>query len=613
MIQIIVLLAVCVIAGPACKQAAEEVTPRVFLVDQVPVVSGTFARGDLLDLRQQGGLSTSVTLSGETRRALTPSLPARLTFAVDLPAEPSLRFAIGVATLGKPNERNLVEFKMTLNAGDGERICFKETVARAQRNQWLDRRIDLSRWSGSKVRIHLEVGPGVSTGSSVGEEATLFPLWGNPVIAGAAGGVESPNLILISVDCLRPDHMGLYGHSNETTPYIDAFSRQAVVFDNAVSTSSWTLPTHMSMMTGLTPSFHGAGRSEKLAGSQSYLPELLSKAGYETLGVVTGAYLSQSFGFERGFHIYRTMAHPRAGKAVDEALQLLRRSSGRGFFLFLHLFDPHWKYLPPEEFVDRFGSRPADIDRLLAIVLNREPPGKPTDVEQLMNLYDGEIAYLDREVGRFFEALEQMEIFESSLIILTADHGEAFYEHGYWQHSDVLYEETIRIPLIVKWPGNALKGRVGQPVSLIDIFPTLMKGAGLPHEKTMGASLDGFRPGDEGTARRRTISETVWSSPDNRRMKVALRSDDLKYIATFATGDDNLTIEEMVKEELYNLVSDPGEKRSLDDADHLESFRRELRSYLEEAGAYLARSRKGKAVELDDEVAERLRSLGYIK
>jgi arylsulfatase A-like enzyme len=307
------------------------------------------------------------------------------------------------------------------------------------------------------------------------------------------------------------------------------------------------------------------------------------------------------------------MAHPRAGKAVDEALDLLRRSSGRGFFLFLHLFDPHWKYLPPEEFVGRFGPRPADIDRLLAIVLNREPPGKPTDVGQLKNLYDGEIAYLDREVGRFFEALEQMEIFDSSLIILTADHGEAFYEHGYWQHSDVLYEETIRVPLIVKWPGDAPKGRVGQPVSLIDIFPTLVEGAGLPHENTMGSSLAGFREGDDKAARRRTVSETVWSSPDNTLMKVVLRTDDLKYIATFAAGDDNVTIEKMIKEELYSLVSDPGELRSLDEADHLESFRRQLRSYLEEAGAHLARSRKGDAVVMDDEVAERLRSLGYIK
>ncbi len=131
----------------------------------------------------------------------------------------------------------------------------------------------------------------------------------------------------------------------------------------------------------------------------------------------------------------------------------------------------------------------------------------------------------------------------------------------------------------------------------------------------MGRSLAGYRgpDSDEIEGGWRTVSETVWSSPEETRMKVALRADDLKYIATFVAGGDGLTVEEMIKEELYRLVSDPDEKHSLNEADHLESFRRELLSYLEEAEAHLARSRKGKAVVLDEEVEERLRNLGYIR
>lgn len=308
---------------------------------------------------------------------------------------------------------------------------------------------------------------------------------------------ESIPIFLISVDCLRPDHVGSYGYDRNTTPHIDAFASRASIFENVTAVSAWTLPTHMSMMTGLMPSFHGTSRTEKLASSVPYLPELLSKAGYLSAGVVSGAYLHQNFGFERGFHSYRSLVRPRATDVVDAALEMLDRSPGTDRFVFFHIIDPHWQYLPPEEFIDRFGPKPQDVELLLDRVIKRQPPSGPEEIEALVNLYDGEVAYVDEQIGRFLNELERRSLFDPSLIIITADHGEAFFEHGYWQHSDTLYEEMIRVPLAIKWPDQIAFERVPVHASQLDLFPTILETAGIPSPFTQGRSLTTYREADE--------------------------------------------------------------------------------------------------------------------
>jgi hypothetical protein len=255
-----------------------------------------------------------------------------------------------VATLGNPKLWSPVQFRVALKSAHGEKTFFRETVDLPQRNQWLDRTVDLATWAESEALVIFEVQTETSDPSSVDP---VYPLWANPVLYSKQDSIERPSIILISVDCLRPDHMGLYGYERDTTPQIDALARDGVVFREATASSSWTLPSHMSMLTGLTPSFHAVSRQRKLAPSVAYLPELLSEAGYEVDGVVSGAYLSPNFGFERGFHHYRVLKRPRASQTVDEAVELLERARGRDFFFFLHLIDPHWRYLPPEDFVER--------------------------------------------------------------------------------------------------------------------------------------------------------------------------------------------------------------------------------------------------------------------
>jgi len=607
----VVLLALLLVA---CRDGERRFSPT-FFVERVPSDSlYSVGRADLPGLHQQGTPSASVTLNDDTRRALTPSLPSRLTFAAKLPPQSVLDFSLAVATIAKPERWAPILFRVAINDGSGEETAFRETVRLAERNQWLDRTLDLGAWSEKEVQIVFEItidGSGASTDP-------VYPLWGNPVLYSSQNRRERPPIILISVDCLRPDHMGLYGYERNTTPRLDAFSSDGAVFTAASSASSWTLPAHMSMLTGLTPSFHAVTRERKLAPSVAYLPQLLSQAGYEVDGVVSGAYLSPNFGFEPGFHNYRVLPSSPAEQTVAQALHLLQRARGRDFFLFLHVIDPHWRYLPPEDFVERYGPRPPDLDALLNRVIERAPPSSPQDVERLKNLYDGEIAYVDQEVGRLLDWLEAQELYESSLIIVTSDHGEAFYEHEHWQHSETLYQEMIRVPLIVKWPvewpGRPHPLTVHTPVSLVDLLPTILESAGLPPPRTQGKSLTRYRQPSEPSKEEATISEVIWWSPEPAGKKVSIRSRNLKYIATFqGETNDDLTIGKMVREELYDLTVDPEEKNNLETSGPMEAFRKQLHAHLEEARRFRNDQETGGAVVIDETVRERLRALGYLQ
>jgi arylsulfatase A-like enzyme len=420
---------------------------------------------------------------------------------------------------------------------------------------------------------------------------------------------------LISIDCLRADHVGAYGYERNTTPRIDVFADEAVLFETAVSTAPMTPPSHMSMFTGLFPSLHDGSKFAKLALSVPYVPKILSQAGYQTDALVTGAYLSQTYGFERGFHLYRLDHRSPAAATVDQAIELLRLSSGRNQFLFVHLIDAHWPYQPPEKLIERFHPRPPDLAELNQKIVNNEPPSTPEEIDRVVALYDSEIASADEALGQLLDEMKIMGLYDRSLIILTADHGEAFYDHGHWQHSRTLYEELVRIPLIVKWPGQSPKGRVRSQVSQVDIFTTVLTSAGLSPPPSDGIDLLEFVSGTaEATKRRRVISENAWRSPNGWARKISIRTEKQKYIVTLAGAPGiEPTESDLQSEELYDLIQDPNERNDLlaESSSGSEPFRRELGNYLSRARKLRA-SRRAESIVEDPTTRERLKSLGYI-
>jgi arylsulfatase A-like enzyme len=253
------------------------------------------------------------------------------------------------------------------------------------------------------------------------------------------------------------------------------------------------------------------------------------------------------------------------------------------------------------------------------MVLERYEPRDDREIEELKQLYDSEIAYVDEELGRVFDELKALGLYRNSLIILTSDHGEAFYEHGYWQHSETLFEEMIKVPLIVKWPGSSLTGRVSSTVNLVDIFPTLAREAGLSAIPGEGRNLRLWVEAPPTRPQRPwMVSEVSWDPDSNDQIgsSFALRLDHLKYIAWVQTELD-YTGAELLEESLYDLSQDPMESTDLlsNEADarpEAELFRRELFAYLNLASELRA-AQRGESVTLDEETRRHLKSLGYIQ
>ena len=321
MIRILALVLPFSLAVLGCERSPSRRTHApFFFAKQVDSAEKDFDHDLFLSFRKDGLLAAPVTLDNETRLSLSPPLPSRLTFTIDVPLEPVIKFSIGVSTLGEEVLANHVDFVIYVDSDGEESVCFKKTVRRRQPNTWLDQTVDLAPWSGKTVRLTFETSMRPRNRADAGR--SFLPAWGSPVLDSSRGRSGGTNLVLISLDCLRADHVSAYGYERDTTPSIDRLAAEGVVFENAISVSSWTLPTHMSMLTGLMPSFHGAGRSHNLSPSVPFLPEMLSRAGYQTLGVVSGAYLSQAFRFERGFDIYRVLVGSRARVVVDAALDL---------------------------------------------------------------------------------------------------------------------------------------------------------------------------------------------------------------------------------------------------------------------------------------------------
>ncbi len=593
----------------------------MFFVDEVVNAELSFSDIEFYSQRQNRSLSIPWTVGEETRRSLAPPLPSRMAFVAKIPQSPMLRFAVGVATLGDEEVEASVRFRVYVDTGDSDERLFSIVLSRDQQNQWREGEVDLSSYAGSTSKIILETAlVGANAAGSTGAPgesvvASLLPLWGNPVLSTTRPREEPLNLILVSIDCLRADHVGVYGYSRQVTPHIDRFAADGVVFETAIATSSWTVPTHMSMLTGLLPSSHGVhGKLHKLDPLAPYLPDLLAGAGYQVDGIVSWDYLSQVFGFERAFHHYRFLRQPGARGTIDAALAMARGARGHRQFLFVHLFDPHTPYLPPAELIERFGPRPKDISDLLDRVKDDQPPEDSSEVEQLINLYDAEIFYTDREIGRFLSELEKMGLYDNSLIVITADHGEAFYEHGHWEHSESLYDEIIRVPLIVKWPKGDPGGSVDHPVSQTDIFATILAAAGLAEIPTEAIDLGlyGNRPTGS-LVERVLISEFALKLDDRNLTKmVSFRSPVAKYVAAIEAHDWDADEEQRLREELYDLIEDPQELRNLIELGHgVDDYRRMLSAHLAKERRLQA-GRDSKPVVVDEETMERLRSLGYI-
>ena len=290
----------------------------------------------------------------------------------------------------------------------------------------------------------------------------------------------APNVLIVSIDTLRRDHVSAYGYARSTTPHIDRLAEEGALFEDAISTSNWTLPAHMSLLTGLRPSAHQVeDDQDRLPHAIGTLAESLTRRGYLSAGYASHVYLDETYGFDRGFATYEVDPRARASAITDSALAWLGNDRGRQpFFLFLHYFDPHWDFAPPAPYDRRFAQQPIDPAVGTLLELHRYLiPGTtmPDDVkEQVVALYDGEIAYTDAEIGRLIDALAASRELDDTIVVVVSDHGEEFGEHDSFGHATHLHGEVLRVPFIVRYPpAIAAATRVMTPVALSDVPATV--------------------------------------------------------------------------------------------------------------------------------------------
>ncbi len=432
------------------------------------------------------------------------------------------------------------------------------------------------------------------------------------------------NVLLISIDSLRADHLGTYGYDKDTSPVIDELARGGVKFAHAVSPTSWTLPAHVTLLTGRLQASHGTLRPEdRIADSETLLTEIFERDDYATVGFYSGPFMDRSFGFDRGFDRYVSCM----SKKTTEQTGVLRLNSSHEdttnpclaekfeawlaehddtpFFALVHMWDVHYDYLPPEPYRKMFATNYTGKLTGRRIVREGFPlRASAADLAHLRSLYDGEVRYTDATVGRLLAMLDEHGLRGNTLVVLTADHGEEFLEHGGKGHRATLYDEVIRVPLILNGPGVPVGRVVDTPVSLADVAPTVLQVTSLPSLE----NIDG-----------RTLVPLIQSeSSESRPVFGALYLPSKQKKGTYVpritmARQDNLKLlynyETKIWEQ-YDLSRDPAEAKRLPPN---EALRQSLIQFIAKAERALEGDADGKGSDVPAQVSERLRALGYIE
>jgi arylsulfatase A-like enzyme len=574
-----------------------------------------------------------VKLGPSTRTAIAVPLPSSFEADID-PATTRLTFSMGAR--GEAQSPDVV-FVIGADNDGHWRTVFTEVVQPT--STWLDRRLDLQALSPGSRKLRFQVGAAQPTA------APVEPFWGSVAVLGpdrprvsllASVREAPPNVILISLDTLGADHLSSFGNLPSVSPEIDDILQQSFSFRRAYAQYPNTPVSHASIFTGLYPRHHGMYETSPHLQSET-LADVLAAHGYVTVAITEDAFVSSDFGFDYGFDWYdngveqtvnaddKTIGNAKG--TFEKAEAWLTEYAGRApFFLFVHTYEVHAPYTPRDEEARAVADA---IDPGYKGPFEREYPcglwelGHNTgvhsmpehEVARLPALYAGEINYLDRIVGSFMQQLASLPAADRTLVVLTADHGEEFNEHGKLGHGETLFNHVLHVPLGFYWPGKIASGTSEAPVELIDIMPTVLDLLSVKAPPNLdGTSLRPVISGKpSGVADRPVLSELHTAFGDCRRLhlegtcvvdRVAVQTADFKFMSS--------QIPQF--EVLYDLGRDPGETH-----DVIQDFPAEATRYRTLAQRYAAEQPQqafpaaAPTAAMDEETRERLRALGYLK
>jgi len=548
-----------------------------------------------------------------SRDLLPPTSTNRIEAVFEVPREAKLGLAWVWNDATERQDSDVVEIWVH---EAGEKATLVDAVPFEMGDSELTVSADLSRWVGKKVL--LRVATRVRPYSAIWH---LAELTGRAVVAEKDAPDEAPvkrppDVLVYLIDTLRADVVGTHGGS-VPTPVLDRLAAQGTVYETAYSTSSWTRPSVASVFTGTSVATHSVD-SEELALPEDVLTlaERFRLRGYQTIGIYANQHVSDVWHFDQGFEIYRSPPLPPqpsreelqdpqtiydniAGEAVHRlAGEVLRqdRDPQRPLFLYVHVVDPHMPYRPPRWLLDE--ERPAlRINAHLMKSINQN--GTTADVLRDLELsYHGAVAYADDELGRFLADLDHLISLDNTLITVVADHGEAFLEHGLVGHRSWIYEEQVRVPLILHGPGIGRGVRIAEPVSILDIPSTLL--TLVDGKKVVDHALQGeplpLDPGDV------TVSRTV---PIEHVQGMALRKEQWKLVYRAAQPSASL----------FDVVTDPLETRDLapDEAAVSDEMSADVRTWKAECRELSSRPYPVDLDTVAQSVIDQLKALGYLQ
>ena len=494
---------------------------------------------------------------------------------------------------------------------------------------WRSRTIDLGKWAGRAVVLHFE------TETLSNSEQALDPgLWADPELFRKAKEEErgdQPNLLIISLDTLGSDHLGLYGYPRDTSPFIDdVLAPAGTTFLHALAPATTTGPSHMTLLTSIPPSIHGVvsnlgGRS--LPDTIPTLAETLRQAGYVTAAITENGAISRNLGFGRGFDRYeenlsaqflRPEGHIEATFSAGH--EFAARMSLLPWFVFLQTYQVHYPYTPPPAYQDLFEGDGLDPPEIVArFGLNPQGPYHPM-------LYDREIRFADDQLKKLIENLERDDLLENTIIVVLSDHGEAFFEHTYIGHGTDLHRETVRVPLIFVGPGVPTGRFIKQPVGLADVMPTVLDLLGVPiPPNAKGRSLVPLFSAAVDTESRPIFSE-AWQTTGAVRSGLVELDQPTYGVELGRYKLIRYRASDGFRYAFFDVVEDPQENRNL--AEELQLLSEEQRKKFNSLSTLLAdyeavnrRMAESFGVapdthpttEIEPERLEKLRALGYVQ
>jgi arylsulfatase A-like enzyme len=550
-----------------------------------------------------------------------------LRFSVWIPENSYLEFTYGIKRDSRFREKKtkrMTTFGILLEVEDRKIELFKKRLELTDQNTPLVfnfKKIDLSNFGGKRANLHL-----VTSGN---RESLAF--WFNPIIYQPRE--DTSNVILISLDTLRADHLGCYGYERDTSPTIDALAGESVLFLNTFAPSPWTLPSHISLMTSLNTINHGVFQNgQKLDASIPTLADFLRINGFYATAFTGGGFVSGLFGLHKGFNSYHVrggIQNAHSAEALSlAAVDWIERCKDRSFFLFLHTYQIHNPYVSPSPYNEMFLREGAeykgiDINDLRIARENRYMPLSDDLRTNIIDLYDAGIRYTDECLIRpLVDKLRQLDLYDRTMIILVSDHGEEFFDHQGWVHTHSVYDEVIKVPLIIKFFNSENGGRKIQNfIRLIDVMPTVLDLLGIDSSSHFleGKSLLPLLQEESDTDKKmeRSFISDLAANIENNHVpgKIALNSGPYKIIINEEYSDSQsryfLHPPPAVPEiEIYDLAADPSESHNLalsrpELVDKMLDLMK--KRYVQKMG------KRSSEIELNEEIRRQLRALGYIK